>query len=77
MAEAPADGEPKAGATVFAGRRGVRLREFLEQLAHLLRRHANAGVGDPDGDPVAAVLLPLSRVDGDCAMVGELVGIAQ
>ena len=47
---------------LLAVRRG-RLGELLEQLAHLLRRHADAGVGDRERDPVAAVLLSLARVD--------------
>ena len=37
------------------------LGELLEQLAHLLRRHADAGVGDRERDPVAAVLLSGER----------------
>ena len=53
------------------------LGEFLEQLVHLLCRHADAGVGDRDGDPVAVILFPLLRADGDGAVVGEFVGVAQ
>jgi hypothetical protein len=40
-------------------------------------RHADAGVGDRDGDPVAAFLFPLPPVDGDGPVVGEFVGVAQ
>ena len=38
---------------------GGSLGKLLEQLAHLLRRHADAGVGNRQRDPVAAVLLSL------------------
>ncbi len=38
-----------------------RLRELLEQPTHLLRRHADAGVGDRERDPVAPVLATLPR----------------
>ena len=54
-----ADGKAKAGAAVLARRLRGRLRELLEQLVHLFGRHANAGVGDGERDPVAAVLLSL------------------
>jgi hypothetical protein len=57
LAEAFTDRESKARATVFARRGGGSLGKLLEQLAHLLRRHADAGVGHRDRDPVAAVLL--------------------
>ena len=52
------------------------LGKLLEQLAHLLGRHADAGVGDRERDPVAAVLLSLVSGDGDGALFGELVGVA-
>ena len=55
LAEALADRESKAGATVFARRRCVGLRKLLKQLTYLLRRHSNARVGDRDGNPVAAI----------------------
>src|SRR5437899_2334435 len=58
LAEAFTDREPQAGATVLARRGGRSLGEFLEQLTHLLRRHADASVGHRDRDPVAAILLP-------------------
>src|ERR1700730_15801366 len=45
-------------------------------LAHLLRRHPDAGVGHRDRDPVAAIVLSLQRIDSDGAVVGELVGVA-
>ena len=55
LAEAPADREAQARAAVLARRRGVGLGERLEEPAHLLRRHADAGVGDRERHPVAAV----------------------
>jgi putative ABC transport system substrate-binding protein len=54
-----ADREPEARAAVFASRGCIGLGEFLEQFAHLLRRHADTSVGDRDGDRVAATFLPL------------------
>ncbi len=44
-----ADREPEASAAVFASRGCVGLREFLEQLTHLVRRDPNAGVSNRDG----------------------------
>src|SRR6516165_6441910 len=67
LTEAPADGEPKPGAAVFARRRGVGLRELLKQLGYLLRRHSNSRVGDRDGNPIAAIFLSLARIDRDGA----------
>src|ERR1700730_6007671 len=46
---------PEPGASVFAGRRGRRLGKLLEQLAHLLRRHPDAGVRHRQRDPIAAL----------------------
>jgi len=53
------------------------LGKLLEQLAHLLGRHADAGVGNRERDPAAAVLLSLVSGDGDSAFLGELVGVAR
>ena len=49
--------------------------KLLEQLAHLLRRHADAGVGHRQRDPVAAVLLSLVSGDGDRSLLRELIGV--
>jgi hypothetical protein len=49
LTETPTDGEAKARATVLA----------VEQLAHLIRCHADASVGHRDRDPITAVLLSL------------------
>src|SRR6516165_3961575 len=73
LAEPLADREPKPGAAVFARRGCVGLRELLKQLAHLLRRHADAGIGNLDDDAIAAILLPMPRFDGDAAALGKLV----
>jgi Protein of unknown function (DUF3768) len=51
LAEAFTDRESKARATVFARRGGGSLGKLLEQLAHLLRRHAD-GAFDADGQRV-------------------------
>jgi hypothetical protein len=63
LTEAFADRQTKARASVFARRGGGSLGKLLEQLAHLLRRHSDAGVGNRDRDPVAVVLLPLVSSD--------------
>ena len=42
----PRDGQAKAGAAEFAGRRSVGLHERLEQFFGLFRGEADAGVGD-------------------------------
>src|SRR5262245_31341711 len=54
-AEMPADGEAEASAAVFASGRGIRLRKFLEQPAHLLFGHADSGIRDGDHDHVPAI----------------------
>jgi acyl-CoA synthetase (AMP-forming)/AMP-acid ligase II len=76
LTEAAADSEAKTRSTVFARRHGGSLGKLLKQLAHLLCRHPDAGIGHCQCDPVAAVLLPLRSIDRDGATVGELVGIA-
>jgi DNA-binding transcriptional LysR family regulator len=76
LTEAPTDGEAKASAAVFArGGRG-RLRKLLEQLTHLLHRHSDAGIGNRENDPVAAVLLLLVSGNREGALFGELVAVA-
>ena len=67
---------PRPGAAEALRGRGIGLGEFLEQLRLLLRRHADAGVGDGQLDPVAAVD-HLARPQLDLALLGELAGIAQ
>src|SRR4029077_1057365 len=44
LTKAAADDETKPSAPISAGRRGRCLGKLLEQLAHLLRRHPDAGV---------------------------------
>src|SRR6516225_9054284 len=77
LTEPPTDGEAEAGATIFArrGRRG--LGKLLEQFAHLLRCHADAGISHCERDPVAALLLSLVSSDGDSAFLRELVRVAR
>jgi hypothetical protein len=69
LTEALADREPEPGAAVSARCGGGCLGELLEQLAHLLRRHADAGVGHRERDPVAAGLLPLPGIKRDGAFL--------
>src|SRR6516164_1467964 len=77
LTEAFADRESKPRAAVFARCRCIGLRELLEQPALLLRRHADAGIGNGERDPVALVFLPLPHIDGDAAALGKFVGVAQ
>ena len=82
-----ADGQAQAGAAVFAGGAGVGLLEGLEDEALLLRRDADAGVLDGEGDDLAG--LAEHRVIGapalrgepdahiDVAVGGELDGVGQ
>src|SRR5262249_28435406 len=73
----PADRKPKSGSTVFAAGRGIRLGKFLKQPPHLLLGHADPGVGDGNGDPLATIELLRPRSDGNGAIFRELVGIAR
>src|SRR5215471_12650996 len=66
--------EPRAGEALRG--RGISLAELLEQLCLLLRRHANAGVGDRELDPVATVGDPTCP-QPDLAFLGKLAGIAE
>ena len=77
LAKTFADREPKSCATISARRGRGSLGKLLEQLAHLLRRHPDAGVRHRERDPIAAVLLSLMSGDGDSAFLGELVGVAR
>src|SRR5262249_14131936 len=66
--------EPRAAEVLSS--RGIGLAELLEQLCLLLRRHANAGVGDSELDGVTAIAHLACR-KLDLARFGELAGIAQ
>src|SRR5438128_1539121 len=72
-----ADGQAQPGPPELARRRGVRLRERPEQLAHLLRRHADARVADPEEHPVAPPDRLAAGGQRDGAVLGELAGVAQ
>jgi hypothetical protein len=74
LTEPTADSEAEACATVFARRGGGSLGKLLEQPTHLFRRHADTGVGHRERDPVAPVLLSLTRLNADGAAVAKLVG---
>jgi hypothetical protein len=76
LAEPFADRQPKTRPAVLARRGGGSLRKLLEQLVHLLRRHADAGIGNRDRYPIAAALLSLTRIETDGAAISELVGVA-
>jgi hypothetical protein len=53
------------------------LHEVLKELSDLVRREADAGIGDRDGDPVATVFGGALGIDGHGAALGELVGVAR
>src|SRR5262245_6552579 len=63
------ESEPGAAEALRGGCFG--LRKFREQLRLLLRRHANAAIGDGDLDPVASIDEP-SRLELDLAFLCEL-----
>ena len=74
--ELAGDGKPEPRAAEVLRGRGFGLGEFLEQLRLLLRRHANAGIGDGELDEAAAIVhLACRKLDLAC--FGELAGIAQ
>src|SRR5262249_61539880 len=75
-AESAAYGEAEPGAPILAGRCGGRLGKLLEQLSHLVRRHADPGIGHRNRDPVTTVKPLGPRSNGDRAIRGEVVGIA-
>jgi hypothetical protein len=77
LAEAFADREAKAGTAVFAGRRGIGLGKFLEQLADQLSRHADAGVAHGNRDSIAVIEPLRLRSNADGPVFRELVGIAR
>src|SRR5262249_61257740 len=56
--------------------RGLGLAEFFEQLCLLLRRHANASIGDGELDEIAAIA-DLACRKLDLARFGEFAGIAE
>src|SRR6516162_3593956 len=70
------DGEPETSAAETLRGRGISLAELLEQLRLLLRRHADATVGDRELDPAASIGDP-ARSQRDLTFLGELAGIAQ
>jgi hypothetical protein len=44
---------------------------------HLLRRHADAGVGNRERNPIAVILLLMTGIDRNGATLGKLVGVAR
>jgi hypothetical protein len=76
-AEVPGDGQTEPGPAVVPGGRRVRLAERLEQPRHLLRRHADPGVGDPELQPVPVPAGEPSGLERDPAPLGELGGVAE
>ncbi len=76
--ELAADGQAQPRAFLAAPRAAVGLPEGLEDAGLVLRRDPDAGVADPEPQPVVLVLLPLLvGQDHHLALLGELHGIAQ
>src|SRR5262249_44794568 len=71
-------GDSKAEPRAAIAARGERigLREILEQLRLLLRRHADDAVRNRKLDPIASVADP-AHSQGNLALFRELAGIAQ
>jgi hypothetical protein len=76
LAEPPTNGEAKPCAAVFAGRSRGGLGKFLEQLTHLLRRYADAGIRYRERNSIATVLLSMMGIDRNGATLGKFVGVA-
>ncbi len=75
--ELPADRQAQSGAAEAPGGRTVGLGKRPEQLADLLRRHADPGVGDLDLQPQPVGLVADRREPhDDLAGLGELEGVA-
>src|SRR5262249_18604780 len=74
--ELAGDREPQPGPTITSGGRSVGLAELLEQLGLLLWRHADAGIGHSDFDPVVAIR-HLPNMQRNLAFLSELAGVAQ
>src|SRR5215472_15900661 len=74
--ELAGDGEAETGTAKVLSGRSVSLAELLEQLGLLLRRHANAGVGDGELDETAAIAHLACR-KLDFSRFGELASIAE
>src|SRR5262249_25046695 len=70
------DRKAEPGAAEVLCRRNIGLTKLLEQLCLLLRRHADASVGDGKLDEAAAIADFACR-KLDLARFGELAGIAQ
>src|SRR5215470_4118171 len=70
------DCKAEACATEILRGRGIGLAELLEQLGLLLRRHADAGVGDGELDKATAIAHLACR-KLDLARFGELARIAE
>ncbi len=81
-AEGLADGEAEPRSAELARRRGIGLAEPLEEARQLLLRHPDAGIGDPEHQPVAAAVVCAiawqpHRRQRDRAVLGELRRVAQ
>ena len=74
--ELASDGKAKPGPTIAPRGQGIGLGEVLEQFRLLLRRHADAGIGNCKLDPLASVR-HLAHPQSDLALFRELAGIAQ
>src|SRR5262249_5040986 len=71
------DRQAESGAAILPCGRGINLRKFLEQMGHLLRRHANASVNHRDLDKLPPLMQGRRDLQLDVTRLSKLAGIAQ
>src|SRR3546814_16091312 len=76
-AQAAADRQPQPGAAVPTRGRAVGLGEILEQLADLLRRHPDPGVGDGEAHTLPVVPVFAVRRQAYLPVFRDLAAVAQ
>ena len=77
MAIVLTDSQSKPCAAVVAGGGCIGLSERCEDVFDLFFRHADAGIGHSDIDPLGSFFVELSHQYGDLAILGEFTRIAE
>ena len=77
LAELPGYGQPQSGPPEPSRCLNIRLREWLEQLSHLLLCHADARINYAHCKPVGSFCIILDRIQSNGPVFGEFAGIAQ
>src|SRR5262249_25323709 len=76
--EALGDGKPEPGPAVFSAHRAIDLRESLEDERGLLRRDADAGIGDGEFEAQALILArEAGDAEHDAPVRRELDGVVE